>query len=65
MQKIKEGEITCDMYLDLADGLRTNEECYLLNQMNLSREYLDVVEQHPVTLAPPSTYQISENQMIR
>ena len=60
MQKIKEGEITCDMYLDLADGLRTNEECYLLNQMNLSREYLDVVELLSITQALSSTCSIRE-----
>ena len=43
MQKIKEGENTCEMYLDFVDGLRTNEECYFLDQMNLFVEYLDVI----------------------
>ena len=34
---------TCETYLDFANGLKTDEECYLLDQMNLSEEYLDVV----------------------
>ena len=61
MQKIKDGENTCETYLGLADGLITDEECYLLDQMNLSGEYIDVVEFRSITLAPSSTCPIREN----
>ena len=65
MQKIKEGEITCETYLDLVDDFRNDEECHFPIQMSLFGEDLDVFEPQPVTLAPPSTCQISEKQMIR
>ena len=64
MQKIK-GEITCETYLDLVDDFINDEECHFPIQMSLFGADLDVVEPHPVTLAPPSTCQISEKQMIR
>ena len=64
MQKIK-GEITCETYLDLVDDFRNAEECHFPVQMSIFREDLDVIEPQPVTLAPPLTCQISENQMIR
>ena len=65
MQKIKEGEITCETYLDLVDDFRNDEECHFAVQMSLFEEYLAVVQPQPVTLAPPSACQISEKQMIR
>ena len=43
MQKIKEGEITCETYLDLADDLRNDEEICFLDQMEFPGEILDVV----------------------
>ena len=64
MQKIK-GEIACESYLDLVDDFRNDEECHFLVQMSIFGEDLDVVEPQPVTLAPPSIFHISENQMIR
>ena len=64
MQKIK-GEITCETYLDLVDDFKNDEEYQFPVQMSLFEEDLDVIEPQPVTLAPPPTYQISENQMIR
>ena len=63
MQKIK-GEITYEMYLDLVDDFRNDEECHFPVQMSLFKEDLDVVEPQLVTLAPP-TCEISEKQMIR
>ena len=57
IQKLKEGEITCETYLDFADDLRNDEECCLLDQMNVSKVDLDVVELQPITLAPPSICQ--------
>ena len=44
MQKIKEQEITYETYLDLVDDLRSDEECFFLDQMSISGEDLDVVE---------------------
>ena len=65
MEKIKEEEITCETYLDLVDDFRNDEECHFLVQMSLFKKDLGVVEPQLVTLAPPSTCQISEKQMIR
>ena len=65
MQEINEGEITHEMYLDLVDDLRSDEECSFLDRMSIFREDLDVVELQPITLAPPSTCQARENQMVR
>ena len=55
IKKIKEGEITYEMYLDLVDDLRNDEECHFPIKMSLFGEDLVVVEPQPVTLAPPST----------
>ena len=44
MQKIKEGEITCNMYLDLVYDFRNDEECHFLVQMILFKKNLVVVE---------------------
>ena len=63
MQKIK-AEITCETYLDLVDDFINDEECHFPIQMSLFGEDLDVVEPQPITLAPPSTSQISEKQMM-
>ena len=65
MQKIKGGEITCETYLDLVDDFKNDEEYQFPVQMSLFEEDLDVVVPQPVTLAPPSTCQINENQMRR
>ena len=43
MQKIKEGEITYETYLDLADDFINDEEWHFLVQMSLFEEDLDVV----------------------
>ena len=61
IQKIKEEELTCETYLDLADELRNDEECHFPVEMNLFEEYLVVVVPQLVTLImPPSTCQIRE-----
>ena len=65
MQKIKEGEITCETYLALVDDFRNDEECHFPVKMSLFGEHLVVVEPQPVTLAPPLACLINENQMIR
>ena len=54
MHKIKEGEITCERYLDLVDDFINDEEFHFLVQMSLFGEDLDVVEPQLVILAPPS-----------
>ena len=51
--------------MDLVDDLESDEECHFLDQMSVFGENLDVVELLPITLAPPSTYQTRENQMLR
>ena len=63
MQKIKEGESSCEMYLDLVDDFINDEECHFSVQISLLGEDLDVVEPQLVTLDRPSTRQISEKQM--
>ena len=65
MQKINEGEITCETYLDLVDDFRNDEEWRFSVKMILFKEDLVVVEPQPVTLVLPSTCQINESQMIR
>ena len=65
IHKLKEGEITCETYLDVVDNLRNDEECHFLDQMSISGLDLDRVELHPITLAPPSTCHTRENQMVR
>ena len=35
--------ITCEMYLDLVDELKSVEECFFLDQMDFPGEILDVV----------------------
>ena len=45
--------------------LINDEERCFLDQMSNSGEDLVVVELQPITLAPPSTCQAKENQMIR
>ena len=65
VQKIKEEKLTCETYLELVDGLKNDEECYFPVEMNFSEEDLVVVLPQPVTLAPPSTFQIRENEPIR
>ena len=61
IQKLKEGEITCETYLDFADDLGNDEECCLLDQMNVSGADLDVVELQPIALVPPSIFQVRQN----
>ena len=65
IQKLKEGELIYETYLDLVDDLRSDEECCFLDQMSISGEDIGVVELQPVTLVPPSTYQARENQMVK
>ena len=65
MKKLNGGEFTCEMYLDFVDDLRNDEECCLLDEMNVFKVDLDVVELQPITLAPQSICQVSENQMRR
>ena len=65
IQELKEGEFTCETYMDLVDDLRNDEEHCFLDQMSISKEDLVVVELKPITLAPPSTCQARENQMVR
>ena len=60
IQKIKEEELTYEMYLDLVDELRNDEEWHFLVEMNFSEEYLPVILPLLVTLTPPSTCQIRE-----
>ena len=60
IQNLKEEELACETYLDLADVLRNDEECHFPVEMNLLEEDLVVIELQPVTLAPPSTCQIRE-----
>ena len=60
IQKIKEEELTCEIYLDHADELRNDEDCHFLVEMNFSEEDLVVIVPQPVTLVPPSTCQIRE-----
>ena len=65
IQKLNKGEFTYETYLDFVDDLKNDEECFLLDQMNVFGEDLDVVERQPITLAPPSIRQVKENQMVR
>ena len=60
MHKIKDGEITFEMYLDLVDDLKNYEECRFLDQMNFPGENLDVVMLQPITQVPSSTCSIRE-----
>ena len=60
IQKIKEEELTCETYLDLADAMTNDEECHFTVEMNFFEEDIVVIEPQPVTLAPPSTCQIKE-----
>ena len=43
VQKIKEEKLTCEMYLELVDGLKNDEECYFLVGMSFFEENLVVV----------------------
>ena len=65
MHKLKQGEFTCETYLDLVDDLKSDEKICFLDQMSISGEDIGVVELQPVTLVPPSTYQARENQMVK
>ena len=60
MKKIKEGEITYEPYLDLADDLKNDEEICFLDQMDFPGEILDVVMLQSITQAIPSTCPIRE-----
>ena len=65
MHKLKQGEFTCETYLDLVDDLKSDEKICFLDQMSISGEDIGVVEIQPVTLVPPSICQTRENQMVR
>ena len=65
IQKLKVGEITSETYLDVVNDLISDEECHFLEQMSISGVDPDGVELQLVTLAPPSTCQTRENQMVR
>ena len=34
VQKTKEEKLTCDMYLEVVDGLKNDEECHFAFKMN-------------------------------
>ena len=59
IQKIKEEELTCETYLDLANALRNDEECHFPVKMNFFEDLVVIVPQ-PSTLVPPSTCHIRE-----
>ena len=55
MQKVKEREIACELYLVLVDDLRDDEECRPFDQMRVFEQDLDGVLLPSMTLAPLST----------